>query len=68
MLPSGGSLLVRGGGGLVEAAGQGVVAGWSRVLRGRHWEARTEPTRGPEVLRTVQTTVRSPADQAPASG
>ena len=31
-------------------------------------EERTDPTSGPEVLRTVQTTVRSPADQAPASG
>ena len=29
---------------------------------------RTDPTSGPEVLLTVQTTVRSPADQAPASG
>ena len=29
---------------------------------------RTDPTSGPEVLCTVQTTVRSPADQAPASG
>ena len=33
-----------------------------------HGAARTEPTRGPEVPRTVQTTVRSPADQAPAPG
>src|SRR5207245_3197 len=45
-------------------------AGWASAhpQRKLHGAERTEPTSGLEVLWTVQTTVRSPADQAPAPG